>query len=56
MNKIDKYEEQLKSVIKSVSIPKWMDDEVKKRSLSLSRLLQNAILEVIDTYKEGDVK
>lgn len=52
MDKINKYEEQMKSLIKSVSIPKWMDDEVKKRNLSLSRLLQNAILEVIDKYKE----
>lgn len=44
--------EENKSVIKTVSIPKWMAEEVQKRSLSLSKILQKGIQEILDTYKE----
>lgn len=44
----------MKSVIKTVSIPRWMDDEVKKRHLSLSKILQQSIQDIIDKYKENN--
>lgn len=33
------------AVKRTVSIPKWMDDEVAKKGLSLSRVLQDALKE-----------
>lgn len=34
-----------RAVKRTVSIPKWMDDEVSQRGLSLSRVLQDALKE-----------
>ena len=42
-----------KSVIKTISIPKWMDDEVKKRNLSLSKITQKGILKIIEKYPDN---
>ena len=33
-----------KAVRKTVSIPKWMDDEASHRNLSLSKILQDALI------------
>ena len=45
-------EKDEKSLIKTVSIPKWMYDEVKRRHLSMSSILQEALQKIFNDYEE----
>lgn len=38
-----------KAVRRTVSIPKWMDEKVSEAGLSLSRILQDALIERLNT-------
>lgn len=44
----DKYRNKNRAVRKTVSIPQWLNEECEKRHLSLSAVLQNALLQQID--------
>ena len=45
-----------KAVRKTVSIPKWMDDEVSHRNLSLSKVLQDALTIEFRGQTKNDIK
>lgn len=45
---VDKYRRDTRAVRKTVSIPAWLADEAEKRNISLSRVLQDALLNTFD--------
>ena len=42
---VDKFRRDTRAIRKTISIPKWMSDEAQKRNISLSKVLQESLIE-----------